>query len=773
MSLRLFALPIAVIATLTLGPAQACFVHAPQPVQVWLDHVRIDVINGIATKSYECAFKNPNGGEIVGGECYMELEPGAQIDGLSVTVDGKERIAEILTVDQANKVFAEIVQKGGSPALLEYYGNQLIRTKLPRVPAGQSVMVRLRYTMPLKKAGDLYRISCLNTNPKALAQTLKAASVTVRLKSDEPVKTVYSPSHEIEFFEEEGWDVGVKWAADNYTPVSPFVLYLQTAPGDMAASVIAHRMPGEDGSFLLILSPTQGVKADELSVNDVMPKDVVFCVDASGSMLADGKMEQAKAALKHCIESLRPQDRFNIVAFGTAVNPFREEIVETNAENRQSALEFVEELNARGGTAIDGALETAFKMLSAAEPKTGRMPMLLFTTDGLPTIGERDPQKILAHAKSLNTSNIRLFAFGEGYDVNAALLDSLAREHSGETDYILPTEKIDERIARFFDRVGSPVLTDLAVEIDGLKTDDVFPTTIPDLFLGEQIMLVGRYSGFGKKTVTLRGKAAGHDKTYSYDITFPEFSTDESADFVPRLWAGRKVDALLTQLRGQSTPDKALVEEVTALATRYGIITPYTAFLLSNAADIGAVPPNTPLPGPIIHFGAAGARGAIGGVRGLAPAAEFENAPLEQKAVAGRLALDAAEPMEEHIRREQVIGAKELGEFRKNALKNGNGTDFYRQAGMALNSYAETVEPTKRNRDALQAVRYIGDRTFYNRAGQWQESTFKPENDKPQRQVGIGSKDYIDLLDREANLAKFFALGNVVINVNGEWIEVK
>lgn len=168
---RLLALPFAVLATLTAGPAQACFVHAPQPVQVWLDHVRIDVINGIATKSYECVFKNPNGGEIVGGECYMELEPGAQIDGLSVTVDGKERTAEILSVEQANKVFTEIVQKGGSPALLEYYGNQLIRTKLPRVPAGQSVMVRLRYTMPLKKADDLYRISCLNTNPKALAQT--------------------------------------------------------------------------------------------------------------------------------------------------------------------------------------------------------------------------------------------------------------------------------------------------------------------------------------------------------------------------------------------------------------------------------------------------------------------------------------------------------------------------------------------------------------------------------------------------------------------------
>ncbi|HEX6986220.1 MAG TPA: VIT domain-containing protein, partial [Planctomycetaceae bacterium] len=179
MSPRSLVLPFAAVAALVAGPVEACFVHAPQPVQVWLDHVRIDVVNGVATKSYECAFKNPNGGEIVGGECYMELEPGAQIDGLSVSVDGRERTAEILSVEEANKVFTEIVTKGGSPALLEYYGNQLIRTKLPRVPAGQVVTVRLRYTMPLKKAGDLYRLSCLNTNPKSLAQTLKAASVTV------------------------------------------------------------------------------------------------------------------------------------------------------------------------------------------------------------------------------------------------------------------------------------------------------------------------------------------------------------------------------------------------------------------------------------------------------------------------------------------------------------------------------------------------------------------------------------------------------------------
>lgn len=765
MSPRNIVFPLATAALLFASSAHACFVRAPQPVQVILDHVRIDVINGIATKSYECTFKNPNGGELVGGECYLELEAGAQIDQLAVTIDGDEHTAEILSVEEANKVFTEIVTKGGSPALLEYYGNQLIRTKLPRVPAGQTVTVKLRYTMLLKKSGDLYRISCLNTSPKTQSQSQspRAAHVTVRLKSDDTVKTVYSPSHELEHFEEAGWDVGIKWTADDDTPVSPFVLYFQTAPGDLAASLIAHRMPGEDGTFLLILSPTQGVEAGELSQDDVLPKDVVFCVDTSGSMIADGKMEQARAALKHCVSNLRPQDRFNIVAFGTAVSSFRDEprLVEASDENRQAALAFVDELSARGGTHLSKALATAFGHLHNHKSSSGRMPMLLLATDGLPTIGERDPATILAQAKKLNTRGVRLFAFGEGYDVNAALLDALAREHHGETDYILPTEKIDERIARFFDRVGSPVLTDLTVAIDGIETQDVFPAAIPDLFLGEPVMLLGRYRGFGAKTVRLTGRAGDQEKTYSYDVTFPEITTDDTAEFVPRLWAGRKIDALLTTLRGQATPDAELIEEVTSLATRFGIVTPYTSFLLSQAADeTQPVPPGLPVP-------------LGGGPFGAEPVPGFEAAPANARAVAGRLRLADAEPMQKHIRRAQVLGAKELGEARRNSFRNGNASDFYRQAGLALNGYAEQVTPGKRTTDALQAIRYIGNRTFFNRGGQWQESTFRPGDETPRRQIDVGSQEYLDLLDRNASLARYLALGNVVFEVDGEWVEVR
>ncbi|MFH1302078.1 MAG: VIT domain-containing protein, partial [Planctomycetota bacterium] len=199
---RLWGIACAALMLISAGATtQACFMRASQPVQVWLDHINVDIKDQIAVKTYHCAFRNPNGRAIVGGTCYMELEPGTQVNQMSVLVDGKEMQAEILDVENANQVFQEIVQKGGSPALLEYYGNQLIQTKIPRVEAGKTVMVKLTYTTVLKKHGNLIRLQMLNTNPKALMQPLKEASVTVNIRSAEPIKNIYSPTHEVKLVE--------------------------------------------------------------------------------------------------------------------------------------------------------------------------------------------------------------------------------------------------------------------------------------------------------------------------------------------------------------------------------------------------------------------------------------------------------------------------------------------------------------------------------------------------------------------------------------------
>ena len=721
----------------------ACFMYSPQPVQVWLDHVQVDVRDQVAVKFYDCTFKNPNPQAIVGATCYMELEPGAKVDNMSVIVDGKETEAEILSLDKANKVFKDIVKNGGSPALLEYYGNQLIRTKVPRIAPNGLVKVKLRYTMALKKKGNIVRMQLLNTNPKANLTPLKSASVTVNLTSTTPIKNIYSPTHGIKLVETEKADISVQWKQDNYLPKHPFVLYYSVADDKVGASVIAHRDIKEDpGSFMLMLSPTFGTGKGAVTDKQILPKDVVFCVDTSGSMLQGNKMEQARAALKHCIGSLRPNDRFNIVDFSTEARSFADEMMPANDKNLALAQKYADHLRARGGTAIEEALSNSLKLLG----KTDRLKMVLFATDGLPTIGERNPEALLRKMAKQNTEDVRLFVFGEGYDVNARLLDFMAQQNRGETDYILPTEKIDEKIARFFDRVGSPIMTNLELEFeDTLGVEDVYPKRIADIFKSEQVIVYGRYNGSGEKKVRLSGYINGERQTFEYTLKFPEYSNDDNNAFVPRLWGGAKVDFMLNEIRKSGKEDAELVNEITRLAKLYGIVTPYTAYLMTN--DIaGPNPTGKPAPPGIAFRGKAANRAVL---ESLKTASADEDAA-------------AADPA---ARKEAVDRLAILSRARRQGQASGGASALY--------EYAER-EMKKKGREgsSLAAIRYIGSRTFYNAANVWYEGGFDPDKHKTLRKVKVGSDDYMDMLSKNPRIAQYLALGNVIVNDRGTWTQI-
>jgi len=741
-----FTVMAAVLAAVAMStsPAKACFMRSPLPVQVWLDHINVNITDQVAVKTYDCTFKNPNARAVVGGTCYMELEPGAQVDNMKVLVNGKEMQAEILDVDKAKKVFTDIVKNGGSPALLEYYGNQLIQTQVPRVAPGGTVKVVLTYTTVLKKRGNLVRLQALNTNPKALMQPLKSASVTVNINSKEPIKNLYSPTHDIKIGEKKGWDVSVTWKKEDYLPKHPFMLYYQTDARDVAASLVAHRELDETGHFMLMLSPTMG-KRGQVSEQQTLPKDVVFCVDTSGSMLEKGKMQQAKKALEYCVNNLRTGDRFNIVDFSTTARNFSDDgLVEFNQQTQAKALKYIAKLHARGGTAISEALERSLTHLKtrSAQPAGSRLKMIVFATDGIPTIGERDPEAILRQVAKQNTEDVRIFVFGEGFNVNTRLLDFLALNHRGEADYILPEENITEKISRFFDRVGSPIMTDLNVEFEGLDVKDVFPAKINDVFRGEQVIIYGRYTGHGDKTVRLTGHFKGEKKTFEYKLTFPEYSEDDKSSFVPRLWAGKKVDYLLSEIRKQgSEPSDELVNEVTYLAKRYGIVTPYTSFLVTD--DIaGNVPPNS---------------GGVGGGRGPRPAGAFRRNLTE------RVRAQNGKPASKEDKENRVRDAKQLAQTRRAAGK-GKLADLDEAADKAAQQQGG------KKHASLTALRYIGTRTFYKAGDFWYDADYDPAKYKKDvKQVKVGSDEYFDLLAKDARIAKYLALGEVLLRVKGKW----
>lgn len=713
-------------ATSSTNQTQACFVRSPQPVQVWMDHVHVDIVDQVATKTYDCVFKNLNTRQfVVGGTCYMELEPGAQVDNMSVTVDGKTMKAEILDVKRANEVFADIVKSGGSPALLEYYGNQLIQTKIPRIKPGGTVTVKLRYTMVLKNLGGTVRMQMLNTNPKSLMQPLKSAGVTVRLRSKTPVKNVYSPTHEIKFAEDKDWDIVLKWSQNNYLPKHPFVLYYQTTDTHVGATLLAHRELDEDGHFMLMLSPTMGRAAASLSQKEILAKDVVFCVDTSGSMLQDGKMEQARQALKYCIGNLRKGDRFNIVDFGTDVRTFESnKLVALDEKSKAKAQRYIEKLAARGGTAIDHALTTSLALFASTE----RLKMVVFLTDGLPTIGERDPKAILKSVAKKNKKDVRLFVFGQGTDVNTKLLDFLALNNRGESEYVMPKQDISKAVAGFFDRVGSPMLTDIKIEAEGIRLEDVYPQRIPDLYRGEQIIVMGRYRGHGSRTVRVTGMFNGEKRSYDFAVNFPEVSTDDKHAFVPRLWAGRKVDFLLNEIRKSDKEEMELIKEVTSLSKLYGIVTPYTSFLMTD--DLALQTKTTQVRNFVSRM-----RSNNGGLRGQA------------------WGYDA------------VKYACEQASNRSGLAKNGIGGKFYDQAQLALQQEGKSAAK------AMSAIRYVGNRTFYCAKDVWYDSRFEAgQKQQKIEDVDVGSPRYFALLKGNTWLGKCMAQGDVVVQVGKNWV---
>lgn len=705
--------------------AVACFVRSPQPVQVWLDHVNVEITDQVAVKTYNCTFRNPNPRAVVGGECYMELEPGARVSNMSVVVDGKESRAEILDVKKANEVFTQIVQESGSPALLEYYGNQLIRTKIPRIAPNGTVTVKLRYTMILAKKADLVRLQMLNTNPKANMQTLQSASVRVAIKSSEPIKNVYSPSHPIDIVEEPDWDLVIKWSQENYTPTHPFVLYYQLAEEKIGATLLAHREPGEQGHFMLLLSPTVGGGDGAMTDDDVLPKDIVFCIDTSGSMIKGDKMDQARAALVHCINQLRPGDRFNIVDFGTGVRSLQDEgLIELDEDSRKRALGYAKNLYPGGGTAMDEALATSL----AHFENNDRLKMILFATDGLPTVGERSGDAILKGVAKRNEKDVRLFVFGQGHDVDTRLLDLLAAKHRGEAEYVLPKEDISQKITRFFHRVGAPLMTDVQLFFEGIETRDVLPRRVPDLYRGEQLIVFGRYEGGGPKTVRVRGRVGGDYRSFVYQLDFPAQATDDRNAFVPRLWAGEMVDFLLDEIRTNGEDDE-LIKEVTRLAKRYGIVTPYTSFLMVE---------------------------------------ETCNAPLarQMKAFKGRLRADG-NLLGKAYGGPAVNNAWQQSRNKANRKQSGNAAALYTQVADALDQ--EGRGAGQGQTQGLAAMRYVGNRTFYNAGGRWYDSRFDETQASKVQNVTVGSTEYINLLNSSPSLAKYMSQGDVVVEHQGNW----
>jgi Ca-activated chloride channel family protein len=661
------------------------------------------VTDGAARKRFRLVFHNPNPSPRTEATFFLALEPDQHVDRFSVTMGGKPAEAEILDQEKARRIYEDIVRKQKDPALLEMYGNRLLRIRLFPVPPKSDFEVAIETLEVLRADGGVVRVNTLNASPASFKGAIPRFTFEATIVSSRTIKTVFSPTHAVNVARRNAREAKLTYERRDYVPSGPFVFYYGLDDREIGATLLAHSESGEDGAFMLTLAPPAEAAAAER-----LPRDLVFLVDRSGSMNEDGKMAQARAALRGFIDTLGERDRFALVPFSTEASRYRDELVSATPELRAHASRWIESLRAGGGTNVEHALDQALGF--AFRPDTTRLVVLL--SDGVPTIGERDTEKLVARAARLGA---RVFVFGIGADVNTQLLDRLALQTGGDRQYVHPKEDLAAVLDAFARRVDAPVLGDLALDFDG-GVSEVFPRRLPDLFRGGELTVFGRFKGDGPRTVELSGTAAGKRVTRTFTL---DFKGDARHDFVPRLWAIRKIDFLIDEMR-RAGDSKEVVDHIVELAKKYAIVTPYTSFLMTEDVPAAAAKQHVDDNFKLSQ------QNAFTGTREVRLAANQQ---------AWRNAVD---------HESQVYACND-------ALGRGRGAGEFARA--------------------LNEQRLVSNRAFYNGKAGWVESGFQAQN---ARVLKFGSDDYFRFCRENPQAAPLLALGQTVTFRNSnEWIRVE
>ncbi len=689
-----------------------------RPVDPVVSRVRSDVtvtVDGtqrVARFEVEEVFRNGSGAMLEGDYLYP-IPAGAVFTNFSLYMGRQELKGEILPAEKARAIYEEIVRRKKDPALIELVGHGVLRARVFPIDPGDTRRIVLRYTQGLGRDGDLLRLRYprivgIIPGTEHIEQAgplLRQGdhnhpfSLTVRVEGADLFATPYSPTHTIEVRERGDNLLEITHAGRGNEP-RDFQLFLPLREALLGASIVTHSLGDEPGYYMLLISPP--TSPEEVTI----PRDLTMVLDISGSMEGD-KMEQARAALRQLVAGLRPEDRFRIITFNSVVRSFRPGFTVADRANVDEARDYLAAVRPEGSTNIQAALEEALRPESAE----GRLSLVVFLTDGKPTVGETAPEKIAVLAKGL-IDRERVFAFGVGHDVNTYLLDRLSDGGRGTTSYVRPGEDVEMAVASLSSKISYPALSDLRIVNAPVQLEDFYPSSLPDLFYGEELVLFGRYRGEGSGELVLEGSRGSEVQRFEYDVEFARREYGNS--FIPRLWAARKAGALTAQVRlhGASTE---LIEEIRELGLRYGILTEYTSYLVEEP---NMLPSAVPL-------------------REAVDRAQAVSAPAE--AQVGAMAFNRAD------RSSRLRQATSMDEAEA-AMVGGEGK--------AAGRWGSGV-------DSEGAVRHVDDRLFVARAGEWrdirlQEGAYVVE-------VASFSDAYFEILRRVPELKAFFALGERVI----------
>ncbi|HPZ96769.1 MAG TPA: VIT and VWA domain-containing protein [Phycisphaerae bacterium] len=706
-------------------------------VQITRVEVYVAIVEQVATTTMDVHLANPRPVREE-AELLVPVPEDAAVRGLDFQGAGKEPSAQLLRKHEARTLYESLVSRTRDPALLEFIDCNLVRTSVFPVEAGGTQRVRLIYEHLLTADGP--RVDYVLPRSDSLDYRVPW-KIDVRISSTRPIATVYSPTHELQMVQKQPNTVAVRISDAAALNPGAFRLSYLLQHEEMTASLLTYPDAAIGGGYFLLLA---GVPArpPTKATTPAIRREVTLVIDHSGSMAGE-KIAQVQEAARQVIGGLRDGESFNLVAYSDSVRLFSPEPVLKTADSARKAIEYVRELRAAGGTNIHAALTEALRI----KPMSDMLPLVLFLTDGQPTVGQTSEVAIREVAMKANPYHRRIFTFGVGMDVNTPLLERIAGETRAVPTFILPDENVEVKVATLFKRLTGPILAEptlVAAAADGSScVSDVIPALLPDLFEDDQLVVVGKYKDADQIRFELSGNYLGSRRSFAFSFPLRRSATVQNA-FVPRLWASRRiaelvdairqlgadnrgVAALATMTNAMAVPSnptassdprmKELVDEIVRLSLQFGILTEYTAFLAHEGTDLND----------------------------SASVVAQLNYNLSERAMKIRSGAAAV-----------VQSLNNAGLAQSNTLNLRNA---YLDDGM--------------NRVTISNVQQMGTGAFYQRNGQWFDSRIADRTQEvaPARKVTFGSREYFELAEKlatENRQASLALRGDVLLMVDGQ-----
>jgi Ca-activated chloride channel family protein len=559
--------------------------------------VRAEISGFLARVTVTQQFWNPSR-EKIEAVYVFPLPQNAAVDDMTLKVGDRTVRGLIKRREEARAIYDAARRAGHVAALLDQERPNIFTQSVANIMPGEQVTVEISYVELLKyEAGSYEFVFPMVVGPRYIPGSMAIGkqgggwapdtdrvpdasritppvtppgtraghdiSIEVKLDAGVPIQEYRSTSHQITSERSGAANAVIRLKELAVIPNKDFILHYDVSGARIADALLAHK--GKNGGFFtFILQPPDRVEESEIT-----PREIVFVIDTSGSQ-SGFPIEKSKKLAELALAHLHPQDTFNIITFAGNTQILFDQPVPATEKNLDRARALLQNLTGGGGTEMMKAIRASLDPSDSQE----HLRVVLFFTDGY--VG--NDMEIIGEVQK--HPNARVFSLGIGNSVNRFLLDKMAEAGRGEVEYVTLERDADPVVQRLFERVRTPLLTDVSIDWGSLPVTMVQPERIPDLFSAKPVIVTGRYAGPAQGVIRLRGKRAGRPYVREIKVNLP--ADEPRHDVLATLWARQRIDSLMSRDWAgmqQGSPMKDLKEQIAALGLQFRLMTQFTSFV--------------------------------------------------------------------------------------------------------------------------------------------------------------------------------------------------